>query len=355
MRRDSRADPMKIAIFGAGSIGIYVGASLLAAGADVLLIGRSRMRRQILSQGLLLSDLEGRRQRFEGENFPYQENTAALAEADLILVTVKSADSAAAAIAIAEHAKPSALIVSLQNGIGNVDTLRSLMGGWQVLAAMVPFNVVQMEANRFHRASGGELMIEKNARLEPWLALFRQAHLPLQQCDDFAAVQWGKLLLNLNNAVNALSGLALKSQLSQRAYRRCLALLMEEALGLLRAAGIRPARIARVGPQLLPVLLRLPDVIFKRVAATMLKIDPEARSSMWQDLQAGRLTEVDYLNGAIVRLAESLARDAPANRRITALIHAAEQGRAQFWSGEALYRECGGKDSLRWWNGKSQV
>ncbi|WP_092354402.1 2-dehydropantoate 2-reductase [Collimonas sp. OK242] len=329
---------MKIAVFGAGSIGVYVGASLLAAGGDVVLIGRARMHGQIASQGLLLSDLEGRRQRLEGKHVPYQESAAALAEADLILVTVKSADSAAAASAIAEYAKPSALIVSLQNGVGNADTLRSLMPGWQVLAAMVPFNVVQTAGSRFHRASGGELMIEACAALEPWLALFRRAHLPLQQCEDFTAIQWGKLLLNLNNAVNALSGLALKSQLSQRAYRRCLALLIAEALDVLRAAGIRPARIARVGPQLLPSILRLPDALFKRVAATMLKIDPEARSSMWQDLQAGRLTEVDYLNGAIVRLAESLARDAPANRRMTALIHAAERGKLQPWSGTALYR-----------------
>jgi 2-dehydropantoate 2-reductase len=332
------AASLKVAVFGAGAIGIYVGASLLAAGVDVVLIGRARMRAQIASQGLLLSDLEGRQQRLEGEHVPYQESASALAGADLILVTVKSADSAAAARAITGYAKPSALIVSLQNGVGNVDTLRGLMSGWQVLAAMVPFNVAQMDGNRFHRATGGELMIEADARLEPWLAPFRQAHLPLQQCEDFAAVQWGKLLLNLNNAVNALSGLALKSELSQRAYRRCLALLIDEALSVLRAAGIRPARIARVRPQLLPVLLRLPDVIFKRVAAAMLKIDPEARSSMWQDLQAGHLTEVDYLNGAIVRLAESLARDAPANRRITALVHAAEQGGLQPLSGAALYR-----------------
>ena len=313
------AASLKVAVFGAGAIGIYVGASLLAAGVDVVLIGRARMRAQIASQGLLLSDLEGRQQRLEGDQVPYQE-------------------SPSAAHAIAGHAKPSALIVSLQNGVGNVDTLRSLMSGWQVLAAMVPFNVAQMDGNRFHRATGGELMIEADARLEPWLAPFRQAHLPLQQCEDFAAVQWGKLLLNLNNAVNALSGLALKSELSQRAYRRCLALLIDEALTVLRAAGIRPARIAGVRPQLLPVLLRLPDVVFKRVAAALLKIDPEARSSMWQDLQAGRLTEVDYLNGAIVRLAESLTRDAPANRRITALVHAAEQDGVQPLSGAELYR-----------------
>ncbi|HWX00967.1 2-dehydropantoate 2-reductase [Collimonas sp.] len=328
----------RIAVFGAGSIGVYIGASLHAAGADVVMIGRARMRRQIAGQGVLLSDLEGRRQQLAAAGFPYQENPFALTDAELILVTVKSADSAAAGAVIAQHARPSALVVSLQNGVGNAAALRRALPGWQVLAGMVPFNVVQMAGSRFHRGSGGELMIEASAALAPWQAVFSQAHLPIQPCADFDAVQWGKLLLNLNNALNALSGLPLKSQLSQRAYRRCLALLIEEALQLLRAAGIRPAKIAKVAPRLLPPLLRLPDAVFTRIAATMLKIDPQARSSMWEDLQAGRLTEVDYLNGAIVGLAQSLDQDAPANRRITALIHAAEGAALPSWQGDALYQ-----------------
>ncbi|PFH08434.1 2-dehydropantoate 2-reductase [Collimonas sp. PA-H2] len=328
----------RIAVFGAGSVGVYIGASLHAAGADVVMIGRARTRQQIASQGVLLSDLDGRRQQLAAAGFPYQENPFALTDAQLILVTVKSADSAAAAAIIAQHARPSALVVSLQNGVGNAAVLRSALPGWQVLAGMVPFNVVQMEGSRFHRGSGGQLMVEASAALEPWQAVFSQAHLPIQLCADFDAVQWGKLLLNLNNAVNALSDLPLKTELSQSAYRRCLALLIEEALRLLRAAGIRPAKIARVAPQLLPLLLRLPDALFKRVAAAMLKIDPQARSSMWEDLRAGCLTEVDYLNGAIVGLARSLGKDAPANRRITALIHAAEGATLQSWRGDALYR-----------------
>ncbi|WP_211470138.1 2-dehydropantoate 2-reductase [Collimonas humicola] len=328
----------RIAVFGAGSIGVYIGASLHAAGADVVMIGRARMRQQIASQGVLLSDLDGRRQQLAAAGFPYQENPFALTDAQLILVTVKSADSAAAAATIAQHARPSALVVSLQNGVGNAAVLRSALPGWQVLAGMVPFNVVQMEGSRFHRGSGGQLMVEASAALEPWQAVFSQAHLPIQLCAGFDAVQWGKLLLNLNNAVNALSDLPLKTELSQRAYRRCLALLIEEALRLLRAAGIRPAKIARVAPQWLPLLLRLPDALFRRIAAAMLEIDPQARSSMWEDLRAGRLTEVDYLNGAIVGLARSLGKDAPANRRITALIHAAEGTALQSWRGDALYQ-----------------
>ena len=107
---------------------------------------------------------------------------------------------------------------------------------------------------------------------------------------------------------------------------------------MLRAAGIRPAKVARVGPSLLPTLLRLPDALFTRVAAAMLRIDPQARSSMWEDLQAGRRTEVDYLNGAVVTLAQSLGLSATANQRMVALVRAAEAGTQPALNGVALWQ-----------------
>lgn len=107
---------------------------------------------------------------------------------------------------------------------------------------------------------------------------------------------------------------------------------------VLRTAGIRPAKVARVSPRLLPLLLRLPDGVFRRVAGAMLRIDPQARSSMWEDLQAGRRTEIDYLNGAVVSLAESIGCSAPANRHITAMVHAAQNRRGVSIDGDVLYR-----------------
>jgi 2-dehydropantoate 2-reductase len=337
---ESPIDPgiMKIVVFGSGSIGCYVGGALLAAGADVLLIGRSRMHQRIAQHGLLLTDLNGGRNRLEAAQVPYSEDPADLAVADLILVTVKSADTVDAADAIRRHAKRSALVLSLQNGIGNADALRERLVGRDVLAGMVPFNVVQAADGRFHRGTEGELMIEASPLIEPWQPIFRAARLPLQTRTDFSEVQWGKLLLNLNNPVNALSDLPLREQLSRRAYRRCLALLIDEALAVLRVAGICPAKVARVAPRLLPLLLRLPDSIFKRVASAMLRIDPQARSSMWEDLQAGRRTEIDYLNGAVVSLAASIGCSAPANRRITAMVHAMQNGHDAVVDGDVLYR-----------------
>jgi 2-dehydropantoate 2-reductase len=330
---------MKIIVFGAGSIGTYVGGALHAAGGNVELIGRARLRERLAQGGLRLSDLQGRDMRVEG--VAVTDDPAALGDADLVLVTVKSADTATAAEAIRAHAKPSAIVLSLQNGVGNVDVLRERLkqsDGWTVLGGMVPFNVVQLPDNRFHRGTAGEIMVEASPALSPWKALFQAAHLPLVERSDFLAVQWGKLLLNLNNPINALSGIPLKAELSQRGYRRCLALLIDEALEALKAAGIEPAQVATVAPRKLPFLMRLPDFLFHRVAAKTLRIDPQARSSMWEDLQAGRKTEVDYLNGAVVSLAHAHGRKAEANQRVVDLIHAVEKGQPAGFSADELFR-----------------
>ena len=182
-------------------------------------------------------------------------------------------------------------------------------------------------------------MVARHPALQPYLRLFADAGVRLDERDDMQSVLWGKILLNLNNAVNALSGLPLREQLGQRAYRRCLALCIEETLTVMNAAGITPLQLAQVPPSRMPMLLSLPDWLFSRLAKRMLMIDPIARSSMWDDLQQGRVTEIDYLNGEIVRLAAANGRAVPVNVKVTALVKAAEQGGRRDWSGSDLLRE----------------
>jgi len=152
-------------------------------------------------------------------------------------------------------------------------------------------------------------------------------------------VQWGKLLLNLNNPVNALSDLPLREELSQRAYRRVLAALIDEALAALRAAKIAPAWVAAAPPTLLPAILRLPDPAFRLVAGRMLRIDPAARSSMWDDIQAARPTEIDDLCGAVMRLGAAHALPTPVNAKMLALIEMHLRGRR--FGGPQLLLACG--------------
>jgi 2-dehydropantoate 2-reductase len=294
------------------------------------------MQQRIARHGLLLSDLNGTDLRLAPETIPFFTDPSVLKDVGLILVTVKSADTRSAGEIIGLHANSSTIVISLQNGIGNAETLRAVLPGWKVLAGMVPFNVVQTEDGRLHRGTEGTVTVEPDSDIGNWLPLFRGAGLPFVVAKNFESVLWGKLLLNLNNAVNALSGVPLVTELAQRDYRRSLAMLMIETLQVLRAASIKPAKLTSVPPWLLPHLLRLPNVMFQRIAGAMLRIDPQARSSMWEDLQSGRKTEIDYISGAVVRLAESRGRDAPVNRQVIALIRRVEAGGARDMSAEAL-------------------
>ena len=191
---------------------------------------------------------------------------------------------------------------------------------------MVPFNVVQTQAGgappRFHRATSGT--IRMGAGVRGLRELLDVPGAPVAEHPDMAAVLWAKLLLNLNNALNALSGLPLASQLADRRWRLLLAAQISEALAVLRAANVRLAAVETVPPRAIPFILRLPDTIFRAVAGRMLAIDPAARSSMWEDLERRRVTEIDYLQGAILELAVKAGVPVPVTERIARLVKEAE-------------------------------
>ncbi len=330
------ARPSHVVILGAGAIGCYMGAWLNTTEAQVTLLGRPRVAERIRQHGLTASDLNQRKVFFDPSEINFSSHPEVLKMADLILVTVKSADSPEAAKLIAQYAKPSALILSFQNGVSNAKVLQQHLPKMSVISGMVPFNVATLSEGRLHCATEGQLCAEDHTALTAWLPLFEACGLPIQLHKHFEKIQWGKLILNLNNSVNALSGIPLKAQLSDHAYRQCLALLIEETLRILKWAGIRPAKIAKAPPALLPFLMRTPNFIFRRLAAGMLKMDENARSSMWEDLQMQRKTEVDYINGAVINLALSLGRTATINARMVALIKRAEAGKYSPKNGQQL-------------------
>jgi 2-dehydropantoate 2-reductase len=187
---------------------------------------------------------------------------------------------------------------------------------------MVPFNVVAMGEGRMHRATSGDIVVARDAA--GTAQALSVADLHVRATDDIAGVQWGKLVLNLNNALNALSGLPLREQLAQREWRRLFADQMAEGLAAIRAAGIRPVSPTSLPMALTPHLLRLPDGLFRLLLGRAMQIDPHARSSMWEDLERRRRTEVDYLQGVILRTAAQHGLKAPLAQRIVALVKQAE-------------------------------
>jgi len=325
----------RIAVYGAGMVGNYLGGRLHRH-AQVRLIARPRMAARLQEHGLTVSDLHGLRRHVPATALDITTEPAGAQGMDAVLVTVKSAATMDVAHELEEVLAPGTLVISFQNGVRNAAELRAALPFCHVLAGMVPFNVAQPAPAHFHQASSGSSIVERSASLVPaLLAAFDACGLPLRQCDDMQAVLWGKLLLNLNNPLNALSGLPLREELAQRSWRQCLALLQKEGLRVLRAAGIRPAQLTPLPARWLPRVLSLPDPLFRRVAARMLAIDPLARSSMWDDLQAGRRTEVEYINGEIVALARSKGLHAPANARVVTLLREAEQSYVR-WQPQAL-------------------
>jgi 2-dehydropantoate 2-reductase len=311
-----------IVVAGAGSVGCYVGGLLAAAGRKVSLLGRERIVTSLAEHGLNLTSLDSVDLRLPPEKIATTADPAVLGEAEIVLVTVKSGATAEMAKLIAAHAPADAAVVNLQNGIGNADVLRRHLPGRTVLAGMVPFNVVQLGNGRFHRGTSGDLVIEGGH--PNVIGALQAPHLPLQESSDMPAVLWGKLILNLNNALNALSGLTLYEQLGQRGWRKVLAVQQAEALRLLKQAGIAPWSMGPLPARMLPHLLRLPTPLFRLIARSAVGIDRQARSSMWEDLERRRATEIDELQGAVVALAERLGRHAPANARVATLVKQAE-------------------------------
>lgn len=311
-----------IGVAGAGSIGCFVGGLLAAGGRRVALLARPRVIGEIEAHGLHLTSFDGFDRLLSANQFTLSENPEVLADAAVVLVTVKSADTAAMAGIIADHAPADAVIVSLQNGISNVALLREKLPGRRVLGGMVPYNVIALGEGRFHRATSGDIVIERDeAGTSEMLSV---PGLKMRASDDIAGVQWGKLLLNLNNALNALANLPLRQQLAQKSWRILYADQVSEALAAITAEGIRPVSTAPLPVSWMPPLLRLPDALFELVLGRTMKIDPQARSSMWEDLQRGRRTEIDYLQGVVTEIAGRHGLAAPLSRRIVELIRKAE-------------------------------
>ena len=177
------------------------------------------------------------------------------------------------------------------------------------------------EQATFHRATSGEIVIESGPGSIG--TQLNTSELPISESDQIEAVQWGKLVINLNNALNALSGLTLQNQLLDRNWRRLMADQMTEALRVLKRADIDIVSTTPVPAWVMPHILRLPTPVFSRIAAKMLTIDPSARTSMTYDLMAGRATEIDDLQGEIIKLGHEQGIPTPINSRVSDLIHQA--------------------------------
>ena len=282
---------------GAGAVGCYYGGLLARAGHEVTLVGRAAHVEAIRRDGLLLETTTF------VERVPVTADTdaAALAGARLVLFCVKSTDTEAAGRQIAPHLDAGALVVGMQNGVDNADRLRPLVP-CPVAAAVVYVATGMAGPGHVRHHGRGELVVEDSPRARDAAAAFEGAGVPVQLAASVAGELWAKLVLNCAwNALSAIAQLPYGRVAQGAGVEAVMRDVVAECLAVARAAGVEVPGDAWEAVQ--------------RIARTM----PGQSSSTAQDLARGRASEIDHLNGYVVRTGERLGVATPANR----VLHAA--------------------------------
>ncbi len=316
---------MQHVVFGAGLIGGYLGAALMKSQQNVGWVVRSATQEK-LSSGLRVTDYLNHDEQVTDLNFIDPHSSIQREPVKYLWLTIKCTALEKAMDDIRPLLAPDTLIICLQNGLGAESFVQSAFPDHRVIRGVMAANVAELEAGHLHRGTLGGIDLPRSADTEDLQSSFQFDGLPLSLYDNLEGLLWAKLQLNLNNPINALSNIPLKNELSQRAYRQVLAAAIDELIQVAAAKGIRLPKLTPLPPAWISTVMRLPDWLFVRVSAKMLAIDPKARSSMWSDLSDNRVTEIDFINGAIVREGEALGIHCPVNKAITELVHQVERG-----------------------------
>lgn len=293
---------MKVAVMGAGAIGCFYGGLLARAGASVTLIGRQQHADAVRERGLLL-DMGG-----ESFRIPIGAATTVdgVAGAELVLFCVKSGDTEKVGAEMAGHLHSDATILSLQNGVDNAARLQAVLGRPVVPVAV--YVATEMAGPGHVRHNGrGDLLMGPCARSAEVVALFAAAGIGVSVSENALAALWGKLAVNCAyNAISALTDMPYGVMIGVPGVAAAMRDVVRECRAVAEAAGIAlPSDIE--------------DSVL-RVAAAM----PGQYSSTAQDLRRGKPTEVDHLNGFLIRRGEELGVPTPVNRLLHALVKAAE-------------------------------
>lgn len=296
---------MNVAVVGAGAVGCYYGFLLARAGHTVTLIGRPALVAAVRSDGLVLESSEGTarvpvRATVDGDG---------VAGADLVLVCVKSGDTEAAGAMIAPHLGRPATILSLQNGVDNAERLAAVLGR-PVVPVAVYVATAMAGPGRVRHNGRGDLILgasETSARIA---AALDAAGAPTTVSARALDALWGKLIMNCAyNALSALTQLPYGRLVQGEGVVASMTDVVRECVAVAEAAGVS------VPPDIFDTVMAL--------SATM----ADQRSSTAQDLARGRPSEIDHLNGYVVRKGAALGVATPANRMLHTLVKLAEQGR----------------------------
>ncbi|WP_066156303.1 ketopantoate reductase family protein [Hydrogenophaga pseudoflava] len=295
--------PLQVAVLGAGAVGCFYGGMLARAGHRVTLIGRPQHVQVFEAQGLRMQTLAFD----ETVKLHASTEASAVAGADLVLFAVKSPDTETAGAQMREHLKPGALVLCLQNGVDNAERLRAVLTGVQVAAAVVYVATEMAGPGHLRHHGRGELVIEPSPASERVAQALAAAGVPTEISDNVRGALWAKLILNCAyNALSAVGRIAYGELVQQPGVKDTMRDVVAECRAVAAADGVTlPGDV---------------DAAVRRIAGTM----PSQYSSTAQDLMRGKPSEIDHLNGHVVRRGEALGVPTPANRVLWAVVKLVE-------------------------------
>jgi 2-dehydropantoate 2-reductase len=298
----------RIAVVGAGAVGGYFGGLLARAGAQVTMIGRPPFVDAVKKNGLFLDTLQFQ----EKVRVEASPEITAVRGADLVLFCVKTTDNTATARAIAPLLSNAALVLSMQNGVDNVEQIRAA-AGIDALPSVVYVAASVPEPGRVKHVGRGDLVVgPKNEKTERIAALFSRANVPCRISENIEGELWTKLVWNCAlNAVSALGHAKYGKIAGSADAWKVVETAVYEVLAVARAANIHPPGLEDPKAALAGAL---------KIATQM----AEALSSTAQDMNRGKLTEIDSLNGYVSRRGAELGVPTPVNHALYALVKLAE-------------------------------
>lgn len=290
---------LKVAVMGAGAVGSYYGGMLARAGHSVTLIARPQHVTAIDRNGLRMET----RTFDEHVRLAANSTPSAVQGADLVLFCVKSTDTESAGTQIKPYLCASTLVLCLQNGVDNADRLRTVLPPHQV-AAVVVYVATEMAGPGHVRHHGrGELVIEPAAGSAAAAQALIAAGVPTEISDNVRGALWAKLIINCAyNAVSAIAQRPYGENVQGEGIREVMRDVVDECLAVAKADGV-------------PVPGDLHTIVSKLADSMPLQF-----SSTAQDLARGKRTEIDYLNGFVVKRGEALGIATPVNRVLWALV-----------------------------------
>jgi 2-dehydropantoate 2-reductase len=296
---------MKIAVMGAGAVGCYFGGMLARAGHEVVLIARPQHVEAIAQNGLLLETTTFT----EHVRVQASSDVAALAGADCVLFCVKSTDTLKAAQQMAPHLSAGATVLSLQNGVDNAQRAQTFLSA-TVVPAVVYVATEMAGPGHVKHHGRGELVIGPSNNSEALATEFSRSGVPVQVSDNVVGALWNKLIINCAyNALSAITQLPYGRLVQGDGITPLMHTLVEEALTVARALGVQTHPEIWAQTQAIATAMRTQF------------------SSTAQDLAGGRPSEIDYLNGHVVREAARLGLATPANQGVLTLVKTLEAKR----------------------------